>query len=260
MAVYTDVTDEEIAGFLAAYDVGSPTSFKGIAEGVENSNFMLETTRGRFILTIYERRVSGDDLPFFLGLMEWLAARGYPSAAPVPDRAGATLGVLRAKPAALVAFLPGLSVRRPTPGHCHEAGEGLGWLHQASEGFAGYRHNTLGQPTWRPLFTPLSEAADRLKPGLAATIASDLDHLELMWPSGLPNGTVHADYFPDNVFFENSRFAGTIDFYFACRDALAYDVAVALNAWCFGGRRRLQRHRRARLPGGLPASASPDSR
>ena len=233
MAVYTDVTDEELAGFLAAYDVGSATSFKGIAEGVENSNFMLETTSGRFVLTVYERRVSGDDLPFFLGLMEWLAARGYPSAAPVPDRDGATLGVLRAKPAALVAFLPGLSVRRPTPDHCREAGEGLGWLHQASDGFAGHRNNTLGQPSWRPLFAPLAEAADRLKSGLAATIASDLDHLEHAWPGGLPEGIVHADYFPDNIFFDDGRFAGTIDFYFACRDAFAYDIAVALNAWCF---------------------------
>ena len=233
MAVYTDVTDEELAGFLAAYDVGAALSFKGIAEGVENSNFMLETSAGRFILTVYERRVNGDDLPFFLGLMDWLAARGYPSAAPVPARDGATLGRLRGKPAALVAFLPGLSVRRPTASHCREAGEGLGWLHEAAEGFSGRRTNTLGQPTWAPLFAPLTDAADRLKPGLARTIASDLDHLASAWPKTLPEGIVHADYFPDNVFFERGRFAGTIDFYFACRDALAYDLAVALNAWCF---------------------------
>ena len=233
MAVYTDVTDEELAGFLAAYDVGAAISFKGIAEGVENSNFMLETSVGRFILTVYERRVSGDDLPFFLGLMQWLAARGYPSAAPVADRNGATLGRLRGKPAALVAFLPGLSVRRPTASHCREAGEGLGWLHVAAEGFHGARRNTLGQATWAPLFAPLADAADGLKPGLARTIAADLDHLERDWPRDLPEGIVHADYFPDNVFFERGRFAGTIDFYFACRDALAYDLAVALNAWCF---------------------------
>lgn len=233
MAVYTDVTDEELAGFLAAYDVGPATSFKGIAEGVENSNFMLETTTGRFILTVYERRVSGDDLPFFLGLMQWLAARGYPSAAPVTDRDGATLARLRGKPAALVAFLPGLSVRRPTVNHCREAGEGLGWLHDAAVGFDGARANTLGQATWAPLFAPLAEAADRLKPGLASTIRDDLDHLERRWPRDLPTGLIHADYFPDNVFFDDGRFAGTIDFYFACRDALAYDLAVALNAWCF---------------------------
>jgi homoserine kinase type II len=233
MAVYTDVTDEELAGFLAAYDVGPAISFKGIAEGVENSNFMLETVSGRFILTVYERRVDGGDLPFFLGLMQWLASRGYPSAAPVADRDGKTLGRLRGKPAALVAFLPGLSVRRPTASHCREAGEGLGWLHEAAKGFAGDRRNTLGQPTWAPLFAPLADAAERLKTGLAATIRADLDHLERRWPRTLPSGLIHADYFPDNVFFDGGRFAGTIDFYFACRDALAYDLAVALNAWCF---------------------------
>ena len=233
MAVYTDVTDEELAGFLAAYDVGPAISFKGIAEGVENSNFMLETGAGRFILTVYERRVNGDDLPFFLGLMQWLASRGYPSAAPVADRRGETLGRLRGKPAALVAFLPGLSVRRPTASQCREAGEGLGWLHDAADGYVGVRRNTLGQPTWAPLFAPLAEAADRLKTGLAATIRGDLDHLERCWPRSLPTGLIHADYFPDNVFFEGGRFAGTIDFYFACRDAFAYDLAVALNAWCF---------------------------
>ena len=266
MAVYTDVTDEELAAFLAAYNVGSAVSFKGIAEGVENSNFMLETSAGRFILTVYERRVSSGDLPFFLGLMQWLAGQGYPSAAPVADRAGATLGQLRGKPAALVAFLPGLSVRRPTASHCREAGEGLGWLHRAAEGFTGSRRNTLGQPTWAPLFAPLTAAADGLKPGLAQTITADLDHLERDWPRDLPEGIVHADYFPDNVFFERGRFAGTIDFYFACADALAYDLAVALNAWCFdvdGGfnvtaarafvdgyqrRRRLTEAERAALP------------
>ncbi len=233
MAVYTDVTDEELAGFLAAYDVGAAISFKGIAEGVENSNFMLETSAGRFFLTVYERRVSGGDLPFFLGLMQWLAARGYPSAAPVADRTGATLGKLRGKPAALVTFLPGLSVRRPTANHCREAGEGLGWLHRAAEGFGGTRRNTLGQPTWAPLFAPLTAAADALKPGLARTIAADLDRLARDWPRDLPEGIVHADYFLDNVFFQRGKFAGTIDFYFACVDAFAYDLAVALNAWCF---------------------------
>ncbi len=233
MAVYTDVTDEELAAFLAAYDVGAAVSFKGVAEGVENSNFMLETTVGRYFLTVYERRVKAEDLPFFLGLMEWLAERGYPSAAPIADRTGATLGALRGKPAALVAFLPGLSVRRPRVAHCKEAGEGLGWLHEAAEGYPGRRGNTLGQATWAGLFAPLHSAAEALKPGLSATIAADLDHLERDWPRDLVEGIVHADYFPDNVFFEGPRFAGTIDFYFACRDAFAYDLAVALNAWCF---------------------------
>ncbi len=233
MAVYTDITDAELEALLAHYDIGGAVSFKGIAEGVENSNFLLETTAGRYILTVYERRVRADQLPFFLGLMRWLAARGYPSAAPVLDRSGKALQRLRDKPAALVAFLPGLSVRRPSVAHCRQAGEGLGWLHVAAEGFDAGRPNDLGQASWAPLFASLGPAAEALKPGLATVIEGDLAHLSRVWPRDLPEGVVHADYFPDNVFFAGGRFAGTIDFYFAARDALAYDIGVALNAWCF---------------------------
>jgi len=233
MAVYTDITDAELAAFLADFDVGTALTFKGIAEGVENSNFMLETQAGRYILTVYERRVRADELPFFLNLMQWLAARGYPSATPIADRSGAVLKRLRGKPAALVAFLPGLSVRRPTLAHCREAGEGLGWLHRAAEGFDGRRVNGLGQPVWSDLFAAHAAEADALKPGLAATIDADLARLARVWPDDLPRGIVHADYFPDNVFFIDGRFGATIDFYFAAWDQLAYDIGVAVNAWCF---------------------------
>lgn len=233
MAVYTDITDDELTGLLAGYDLGRPLAFKGIAEGVENSNFLLETERGRFILTVYERRVREDDLPFFLGLMGHLADRGYPSARPMADREGRVLQRLRGKPAAIVEFLTGLSVRRPGVAHCREAGRGLAQLHLAGADFDQARDNDLGQPGWAPLFARLRGEADDLKPGLAAVIQGDLDHLAAAWPSGLPGGLIHADYFPDNVFFRDGAFAATIDYYFACTDAYAYDVAVALNAWCF---------------------------
>ena len=233
MAVYTDITDQELETFLGAYDVGVALAFKGIAEGVENSNFMLETTVGRYILTVYERRVNRDDLPFFLGLMQHLAARGYPSATPIADRSGVVLKSLRGKPAALVAFLPGLSVRRPTVAHCREAGEGLAWLHQAAEGFAGRRANALGQRAWAPMFEGLAGDADALKPGLAEVIRGDLALFDERWPRDLPKGVIHADYFPDNVFFTGGRFAATIDFYFAAWDDLAFDIGSAVNAWCF---------------------------
>ena len=233
MAVYTDITDEELALFLADFDLGEPLAFKGIAEGVENSNFLLVTDAGRFILTVYERRAKPEDLPYFLDLLTWLADRGYPSARPIADRSGATLKTIRGKPAALVEFLSGLSVRRPTVAHCREAGEGLAWLHLAGEGYPGRRHNDLGQPHWSPLFAKHRQAAEGLKPGLADTIDKDLAQLALAWPRGLPSGTIHADYFPDNVFFRDGKFAAAIDFYFACDDAFAYDVAVTLNAWCF---------------------------
>lgn len=233
MAVYTDITDSELEAFLAGFDVGAPVAFKGIAEGVENSNFLLETTGGRFILTVYERRVDPRDLPFFLGLMQWLAAHGYPSATPIADRSGSLLGTVRGKPAALVAFLPGLSVRRPTVAHCREAGEGLAWLHRAAEGFQGRRTNALGHQAWAPFFAQLAPAAEALKPGLAATIEGDLKLFAERWPTDLPEGIVHADYFPDNVFFIDGRFGATIDFYFAAWDQLAYDIGAAVNAWCF---------------------------
>ena len=233
MAVYTDITDDELATLLADFDLGAAVSFKGIAEGVENSNFLLETEAGRYILTVYEKRVREADLPFFLGLMQWLATHGYPSAEPMADRAGALIKQVRGKPCAIVGFLSGLSVRRPNAAHCREAGAGLAALHLASDGFPMARANDLGEAAWAPMFAGLTTEAEALKPGLAETIRSDLDRLAAAWPHDLPHGVVHADYFPDNVFFAGPEFAGTIDFYFACNDALAYDVAVALNAWCF---------------------------
>ena len=233
MAVYTDISDEELSELLAGFDIGAPLAFKGIAEGVENSNFLLETEAGRYILTVYERRVKADELPFFLGLMGHLAGRGFPSATPVADRKGQVLQRLRGKPCVIVDFLQGLSVRRPTSAHCREAGEGLAWLHLSAQGFSGRRANDLGQARWAPLFAGLRKDAEALKPGLSATIDKDLATLALAWPRNLPAGIIHADFFPDNVFFQAGKFAAAIDFYFACDDALAYDIAVCLNAWCF---------------------------
>jgi homoserine kinase type II len=233
MAVYTDITDEELTALLADYELGQPLALKGVAEGVENSNFLLETEVGRYFLTVYEKRVNEADLPFFLGLMKWLGEHGYPSATPVPDRAGAMLKRVRGKPCVIVTFLRGLSVRRPTVAHCREAGEGLAWLHEASADFPMRRENDLGQAAWAPMFAASRHEAEALKPGLAEVIEADLERIAGRWPQGLPEGVIHADFFPDNVFFQAQRFAGAIDFYFACTDALAYDIAVALNAWCF---------------------------
>ncbi|MDP1631305.1 MAG: homoserine kinase [Caulobacter sp.] len=233
MAVYTDISDDELATLLADFDIGQAIAFKGIAEGVENSNFLLETDRGRFILTLYERRVRPEDLPYFLGLLGWLADHGFPSARPVADRNGQTLKEVRGKPAAIVEFLTGISVRRPTAAHCREAGAGLARLHLAGQGYPGRRENDLGHDAWSAMFARLWDAAEELKPGLADTIRADLDYLGRHWPQGLPVGVIHADFFPDNVFFRDGTFAAAFDFYFACDDAYAYDLGVALNAWCF---------------------------
>ena len=233
MAVYTHITDEALDAFLAEYDIGQAVAFKGIAEGVSNSNFLLETTTGRFILTVYETRTDAADLPYFLGLMEWLAKAGFPSAAPVAGRDGAALRTIDGKPCAIATFLQGLSVSRPSAAQCKEAGAGLAWLHEAAQGYQGRRPNSLGQANWAAMFAPLHWAAEALKPGLAATIDADIAKFAANWPHHLPRGTIHADFFPDNVFFRQGRFAAAIDFYFACHAQFAFDIAITLNAWCF---------------------------
>ncbi len=255
MAVYTEVDDEELIAFLANYELGALLSCKGIAEGVENSNFFLHTTAGNFILTLYEKRVDAGDLPFFLGLMEHLAARGLTCPQPVRNRAGEALGRLAGRPAAIVTFLDGYSVHHPEVAHCAALGEALARLHLAGAGFALRRANALSVAGWRSLFTPQAARADEVAPGLGALIAAELDHLESHWPRDLPAGVIHADLFPDNVFFLGERVSGLIDFYFACVDFLAYDLAICLNAWCFEvdgrydaakGRALLDAYRRAR--------------
>lgn len=233
MAVYTDFSDEEFAGFMGGYDLGGVLSVKGIAEGVENSNYLVATESGQFILTLYEKRVDAADLPFFLGLMEHLAARGINCPLPVKNRSGTALGRLAGRPAAIVTFLSGMWVRRPRAEHCAAVGKALAELHLAGEGFALTRRNALSVGGWRPLFEMCDGRADKVAPRLSEEIARELDHLEACWPHQLPQGIIHADLFPDNVFFLNRLLSGLIDFYFACNDMLAYDVAVCINAWCF---------------------------
>ncbi|WP_186396965.1 homoserine kinase [Stappia sp. TSB10GB4] len=233
MAVYTDVSDEDLEAFVALYDIGDTLALKGIAEGVENSNFLLHTTAGYFILTLYEKRVDPADLPFFLELMRHLAARGISCPQPVTARSGAMLGELAGRPAAIISFLDGMWVRRPKRMHCAALGEALARFHLAGADFSGRRRNTLSVDSWRPLLGASLDQADTVVEGLGAELTAELDHLESRWPSGLPSGVIHADLFPDNVFFIGERLSGLIDFYFACTDAFAYDVAICLNAWCF---------------------------
>jgi homoserine kinase type II len=233
MAVYTDIASDDLGALLADYDIGRPLSFKGIAEGVENSNFLLATDRGRFILTLYEKRVSADDLPFFLGLLDHLAARGIACPQPVRARSGAARTILKDRPAALLTFLDGVSFSRPRAGHCAAAGAALAMLHDAGADFAPRRANTLALASWRRLARTLSPRADEVETGLAQLITTARAALQDGWPVDLPSGLIHADLFPDNVLFLGSCVSGLIDFYFACDDFYAYDLAVMLNAWCF---------------------------
>ena len=234
MAVYTDVAADELAEFLKRYDIGELLSYKGIAEGVENSNFLLHTTAGYFILTLYEKRVAKGDLPFFLNLMTHLASHGITCPQPVKSKSGEALSTLAGRPAAIINFLEGIWPRKPSAAHCAGVGQALAKMHLAGRDFGMTRANALSVSGWRPLFDAAASRADELQHGLRAFIAAELDHLENnVWPRNLPQGVIHADLFPDNVFFLGEQLSGIIDFTFACTDILAYDVAICLNAWCF---------------------------
>ena len=240
MAVYTEVTDEALREFLAGYALGDLLAFRGIAEGVENSNYALRTAAGDFILTLYEKRVDPADLPYFLGLMEHLAAHGLACPLPVHGRDGQALRQLAGRPAAICTFLPGVWPRRVRPEHCAPLGEALARLHLAGAGFGLARANALGPAGWAPLLDRCRPSGDSVQAGLVAQLDAALAGILDAWPApgSLPVGQIHADLFPDNVFFLDAPdrrpvVSGLIDFYFACTDLLAYDIAVCLNAWCF---------------------------
>ena len=233
MAVYTEVSDSELEKFVAAYDIGRVVACKGIAEGVENSNYLLQTDRGLYILTLYEKRVAKGDLPFFLGLMDHLAAKGLACPTPIRGRDGEALREIAKRPAAIISFLRGMWPKRIVTQHCTQVGDALARLHLAGADFPLKRANALGLKGWRTLFDNCRARADEVRTDLAAELAAELKELASGWPSGLPDGVIHADLFPDNVFFLDDRLSGMIDFYFACNDAFAYDIGVCLNAWCF---------------------------
>lgn len=235
MAVYTNVSDDALAAFLFEYELGEAVAFKGIAEGVENSNYYLETTTGRFILTLFEKRANPADLPYFIALKQHLAARGFSCPLPVAAKDGAALRTLAGRPAVIITFLQGLSPRVPNAAQCRELGIGLAQLHQAASDFDQNRPNDLGPASWPVLWQGRAANADALQPGLSEKIDQDLAQIKAAaaLSETLPRGTVHADLFPDNAFFLGDRFTGAIDFYFACTDALAYDLAVCVNAWAF---------------------------
>ena len=233
MAVYTEVSDESLQNFLGSYDLGALLSCKGIAEGVENSNFLISTETGHYILTLYEKRTNEADLPFFIGLMQHLAARGITCPQPVLNRAGEPLGRLSGRPACIVTFLDGVWIRQPNVEHCAAVGAALARLHLAGADFPMQRPNALSLQGWPPLAASAGARANEVFDGLEARISEELAYLAQNWPLSLPKGVIHADLFPDNVFFLRGKLSGLIDFYFACTDFFAYDLAICLNAWCF---------------------------
>ena len=233
MAVYTEVSDEEVINFVADYGIGDVVALKGIAEGVENSNYLLQTTMGSYILTLYEKRVRAEDLPFFLSLMGHLQSKGIPCPLPLSTHNGEQLRTLCGRPACITSFLEGMWPKKIRPFHLGELGAALGRFHQAGEDFQMFRANNLSIQGWRPLYQQCCERAHEVRPDLCSTLQAELDYLETNWPTDLPYGVCHADLFPDNVFFIGKSLSGLIDFYFACNDFFAYDLGICLNAWCF---------------------------
>lgn len=235
MAVYTDISDDELDALLEEYDIGEAMSCKGIAEGVENSNFLLHTEKGFYILTLYEKRVNEAELPYFLGLMQHLAQKGYVSPSPIATKTGNTLTRVAGRPAAIIEFLEGRSIRRITTEHCQLMGNSLADMHLLASDFEMSRNNTLSMSDWRPLFEQCKQSpgVDGFSSTELMEVEKELDFLEANWPADLPKGNIHADLFPDNIFFLGGEVSGVIDYYFACTDYLAYDIAICLNAWCF---------------------------
>jgi homoserine kinase type II len=233
MAVYTHVGAEDIAALLDNYGLGPLKSAKGIAEGVENSNYLIDAGGGRFILTLYEKRVDAGDLPFFIAFTDHLAARGCPVPRILPDRSGIHVQSLAGKPACLIQFLDGVSVSRPTSRQAHAAGAALGALHLAAADFDGGPDNPLSLAGWHTLSARIGGRFDQIAPGLGAIVHEELAFLDTHWPTGLPRSVIHADMFPDNVLMVGDAVGGIIDFYFACREITAYDFVVTHGAWCF---------------------------
>jgi len=234
MAVYTRVEENDLSSFLQTYDIGEATSFSGITEGVENSNYRLNTTKGAYILTLYEKRVRVEDLPFFIGLMAHMAKAGITCPEPVADKNGNVLKELNGKAAAIVTFLEGTWNATPSPARCRAAGQTLAQMHLAGQDFSLRRKNALDADAWRPLLNSAGrDDINTLRAGLYEEAGERLDSILADWPENLPSGVLHADLFPDNVLFVGNDVTGVIDFYFACNDMLAYDLGIMLNAWCF---------------------------
>ena len=258
MAVYTRVPDRLLSDFIAGYEIGAFRRATGIAEGVENTNYLIETAQGRYILTLYEKRVQASDLPFFLGLMQHVAAKNLAVPLPVRNKNGEVLQNLCGRPAALVSFLEGKSDPLPDIDQCRQLGQVLGQFHLAAQDFSIQRDNALGPTAWPDLFARCRAFMDKPDCDLPTgfdqpaqqEVAAALEHITRHWPDSLPGGVIHADLFPNNVFFKNKQLSGLIDFYFACQDFLAYDLAVCVNSWCFAPDRSFNAQKAAAIIAG----------
>ena len=233
MAVFSPVNKESLISFLQTYDIGTLKKFEGILEGIENTNYKITTSKDIFILTIFEKRVNMDDIPFFINLQNHLARKNFKCPQPISNKEGKNINILNKKPAAIISFLQGRKTDDATPQHCQQVGSTLSFLHQEAKDFKQERKNGMHQSQWSSLFDECLRIKKHPYIDLIKPIEEELLFLDQHWPTYLPQRIIHADVFQDNDFFKDNIFSGLIDFYFACHDFLAYDIAITINAWCF---------------------------
>jgi len=236
MAVYTKLSEKDLIEFLSKYNIGKIQKHEEIKEGIENTNYFIQTEKGKFILTVYEKRVEEQDLPFFVGLMKNLFDKKFPSPEPIINKNGNYISEILGKKAAVVSFLNGAAKKSLNPDDCHKIGINTAKLHLITKNLSGKRENKLSVNSWRKIYNKVKKDCSTIHPNLSQVIEKNLDEIEKNWPKNIPAGIIHADLFPDNIFFKNNELSGIIDFYFSCYDFYAFEIAICLNALCFEGK------------------------
>ena len=236
MAVYTKLSKDEIDNFFLKYKLGKLLNYKEIKEGIENTNYFIRTEKGKFILTLYEKRVDEKDLPFFIGLMKNLFDKNFPSPEPIINNNGNYISEILKKKAAVISFLEGGAKKILNPNDCYEVGVNTAKLHLITKNLSGKRKNNLSVSSWRKIYNNVKKDCSKIHPNLNKIVEKNLDEIEKNWPEDIPSGVIHADLFPDNIFFKNNKLSGIIDYYFSCHDFYAFEIAICLNALCFEGK------------------------
>ena len=236
MAVYTKLSEAELKEFFSKYDLGKLLNYKGIKEGIENTNYFIVTEKGKYILTLYEKRVDKKDFPFFISLMKNLFDKNFLSPEPIINKNGNYISEIKKKNAAVISFLDGRSKKVLNPGDCYEVGINTAKLHSITKDITGKRKNELSVESWRTIYNKVKKDCSKIHQNLSGIIERNLDEIEKNWPKGIPTGIIHADLFPDNIFFKDNKLSGIIDYYFSCNDAYAFEIAICLNAFCFEGK------------------------
>jgi len=236
MAVYTKLSEKELKEFFSKYNLGKLLDYKEIKEGIENTNYFIQTEKGKFILTLYEKRVEEKDLPFFISLMKNLFDKKFPSPEPIINKNGNYISEILEKKAAVVSFLEGNAKKNLNPNDCYEVGINSAKLHSITKNLTGKRENKLSINSWRKIYDKVKNDCIKIHPDLSNIIEKNLDVIEKKWPKNIPLGIIHADLFPDNIFFKGGKLSGIIDFYFSCYDFYAFEIAICLNALCFEGK------------------------